>query len=165
MTRRIILVAWLVAVWVALWERFSVANVAGGLVVGLVLVMAFPPRGRQHVTVRPLALLRFAAHFVVKLVEANAFMAWEVLTPVNRVNAAIVAVPLEDTHPGVVALVANAVSLTPGTLTIEVREDPTVLYVHVLHLRSVEAAREEVRTLDRLARAAFPTVPQPEADA
>lgn len=161
MTRRVALVAWLTLVWLLLWEGLSAANLAGGLLAGVVLVLAFPPTGRGRVRVRPLAALRLAAHFLVKLVESNLVVAWEVVTPRNRVNEGIIAVPLDDAPDGLIALVANAVSLTPGTLTVEVRRRPTVLYVHVLHLRSVEATRDEVRTLHRLAVAAFPP---PEVD-
>ena len=156
MTHRLLLGLWLVAVWIMLWEGLTIANALTGTVLAAALILAFPPRGSGRIPVRPLAALRLLGHFVVKLVEANAVVAWEVLTPRNRINEAIVAVPIDDQRDGIIALVANAVSLIPGTLTLEVRREPTVLYVHVLHLRSVEAARDEVQTLHRLALAAFP---------
>jgi len=155
-SHRVVLVVWLTAVWVLLWEGLTPANVLGGLAVAVGLVLLFPPRHRGGRRVRPLALLRLAGHFAVKLVQANVVLAWEVVTPRNRINEGIVAVPLDEEEDGILTLVANAVSLTPGTLTIEVRRAPTVLYVHVLHLHSREAARAEVRTLHRLTVAAFP---------
>lgn len=158
MSHRLVLVTWLTLVWVLLWEGLTPANVAGGLVVATGLVLLFPPRGAGRHRVRPLALLHLAGHFAVKLVQSNLVLAWEVLTPRNRIVEGIVAVPLDEDADGIITLVANAVSLTPGTLTIEVRRAPTVLYVHVLHLRSREAARAEVLTLHRLAVAAFPRV-------
>ena len=61
-------------------------------------------------------------------------------------------------------IVANAVSLTPGTLTLEVSAtEPPVLYVHVLHLHDIEEAREDVRTLTRLVREALPVRGAPPA--
>jgi multicomponent Na+:H+ antiporter subunit E len=51
--------------------------------------------------------------------------------------------------------VADAVSLTPGTLTLEVQREPLILYVHVLHLRSVEDVRRDVRRLELDAVRAF----------
>jgi hypothetical protein len=53
--------------------------------------------------------------------------------------------------------VANAVSLTPGTLTLDVDPDPPVLYVHVLHLRDVDRLRREVAPLELLVTQAFGT--------
>lgn len=155
-SHRLALVVWLVAVWVALWGAVTAANILSGIAVAAVLTSVFPPRGGAQRRVRPLALLRLGGHFAWKLAQANLEVAWEVVTPWSNVNEGIIAVPIDDAPDGVVALVANAVSLTPGTLTLEVHEDPTVLYVHVLHLRSVEDARAEVQTFYRLARAAFP---------
>ncbi len=87
--------------------------------------------------------------------EASAIVAWEVVTPQSRINEGIVAVPIRGVTRGLTAVVANAITLTPGTITLEVHEHPTVLYVHVLHLHSLEAVRAEVRHLEELAIAAF----------
>jgi multisubunit Na+/H+ antiporter MnhE subunit len=58
---------------------------------------------------------------------------------------------------GVLAFVANMTALTPGTMTIEIRRDPPVFYVHILQLDDVEHVRAEVRKLERLAIEAFAT--------
>jgi multicomponent Na+:H+ antiporter subunit E len=152
-------VLWLTAVWVALWGDLTPGNLVGGAVVSTVLVRAFPSAGPGPVgVVRPLAALRFFAYFLYKLVEANFVVAWEVLTPSNEsINEGIVAVPITGASDSVVTLLANAISLTPGTLTIEVRREPPTLYVHVLHLRTVEQTRRQVQELERLALAAFGT--------
>lgn len=150
------IVAWLVAVWVALWGSPSWANLVAGSAVGVGLVTLFPaPEVARTGTVRPLAAARFAAYFAWKLVEASAVVAWEVVTPRNKINQGIVAVPIRGGSDTLVTLVANAISLTPGTLTLEVDDHPPVLYVHVLHLRGVEAVRREVQHLERLAILAF----------
>jgi multicomponent Na+:H+ antiporter subunit E len=145
---------WLLVVWVALWERLSVANVLSGLAVAGGLLWLFPTgkvsdrTGRFH----PVAAVQFLGYFLWKLLEANVVVGWEVITPSNeKVNEAIVAVPITGASDTVVTVVANAISLTPGTLTLEVRRDPTILYVHVLHLHSVEQVRLDVLRLERWA--------------
>ena len=158
--RRLGTVAWLTVLWVLLWRDASVANVASGVVVGAAVELLQPGRRErtdQHV-VRPLALLAFVGFFAVKLVESNLVLAREVVTPRNRIRTGVVEVALHQCSELVVTLVANAVSLTPGTLTLEVRqlETPT-LYVHVLHLHDVERARADVLALADRAAAAFPT--------
>lgn len=160
--RRLGTIVWLTILWVLLWRDVSVANVASGVVVAVLVELAQPGRRErtdQHV-VRPLALLSFIGYFAVKLVESNLVLAREVVTPTNQIRTGVIAVPLHPCSELVVTLVANAVSLTPGTLTLEVRqlETPT-LYVHVLHLHDVERAREDVKELARRAAAAFPTRP------
>jgi multicomponent Na+:H+ antiporter subunit E len=160
---RPIVVLWLTAVWVALWGDVTFANVAGGAVVALAVTVLLPAtgdRGRatsERSTIRPLAALHFAGWFALKLVEANAVVAWEILTPRNLINEGVVAVPLHGCSDGLTTLVANCVSLTPGTLVLDVDRDPLVLYVHVLHLRSIADVRAEVQTLERLAIRAFGT--------
>lgn len=152
--------AGLVAAWVALWGEVTAANVLAGAAVGLGLLVVFPPGRRPRATIRPLPALRFAAWFAWKLVEASVVVAWEVATPRNRIREGVIAVPVRGVSPGLTTLVANAISLTPGTLTLEVRTGPpAVLYVHVLHLHDVEAARREVRHLEALAIRAFAADP------
>jgi len=148
--------AWSVAVWVALWGDVSAANLLSGLALGSILMLVFPmrPRGVPG-AFRPAAAIRFGGYFAWKLVEASAVVTWEVLTPTNRINEGIVAVPIRGVSDTLTTLVANAISLTPGTLTLEVRQEPTVLYVHVLHLDDIEAVRRGVQRLEVLAIRAF----------
>lgn len=148
------LLAMVVVVWVALWGDLTLANIASGLGVGAV-VLTVSPRAPGAVRLHPVAAARFAITFLYKLLEATVVVAWEVLTPRNRIREAIVAVPLGDLPDTVVTVAANAVSLTPGTLTLEVVREPLVMYVHVLHLDSVAGAREEIYAMVDLACAAF----------
>lgn len=155
--RRLPFLAWLVLVWIALWGDLSVANVLSGVAVASLLLMAFPHAGPGPAgTLRPLRALVFLAYFTYRLVEANLVVAWEVITPNNEsINEGIVAVPVTGASDAVITILANAISLTPGTLTLEVSRDPAVLYVHVLHLRDIEAVRRDVHTLETLALRAF----------
>ncbi len=153
---RLRMTVWLLLVWVALWEDVSPANVTSGLLVASLLVTAFPLTGRGvRGGFRPAAATRFLVYFGWKLVEASAVVSWEVVTPRNRINEGIVAVPIRGVSDTLTTLVANAISLTPGTLTLEIRRRPTILYVHVLHLQDIETVRREVERLELLAIRAF----------
>ena len=158
--RRLPLALFLLVAWVALWEDLSPANVASGVVAvaAVLAVSPTPPEGGRPSRVRPVALARFGAWFAWKLVQANAIVAWETVTPKNDLEQGVIGVPLRGWSPWVTTLVANGVSLTPGTLTLEVVEDddgrPTI-YVHVLHLHDRERARREVLKLEELAIRAF----------
>jgi multicomponent Na+:H+ antiporter subunit E len=161
MRRAMPTVVWLAAVWVALWKEVSVANLLGGLAAGVLAVVLVPPRpARGGLTVRPLALVHLAAYFLGKLIEASAVVAWEVATPRNRIKEAIVAVPLHGDTDLLNTLVANAVSLTPGTLSLELIGQPRVLYVHVLHLKDVESVRRDIGHLEGLAEQALAARPR-----
>ena len=157
MRRYLFTLGWLTLVWVALWEEFTWANVIGGMLAGSRVLWAIPlhPVRWSH-SVRPLALIHLMLYFTWKLVEASVLMAWEVVTPRNRVNPAVVSVPLRTRSAGVATAVANMVSLTPGTLTLEVDEETMTLVMHVLHLETIEKSRHEVLYLEELATAALP---------
>ena len=88
------LVIWLVVLWVLLWGDLSVANVVGGVAVATVIVLSTRNVSAGMpvpLRVRPLAAVRFAAHFLVALVRANLVLAWEILTPRNRIHTGIIA--------------------------------------------------------------------------
>ena len=154
------LLAWLVALWILLWGDLSVANLLGGVAIAvLVLSLGRLPRpdgaDADVMRVRPIALVWFGVYVLYKLVESNLVLAWEIITPTNKINNGVVAVPLRTTSPSVMVVVANVITLTPGTMTIEVAGDPPVLYVNVLQLHDVERVRRDLLHLEKLAVRAF----------
>lgn len=152
---RVIRLALLVVVWLALWGDLSVANAASGLVVAGAIVLTFETWRQGGVVVRPLRAARFGITFLYLLVKSSLSVALTVVAPKRRVHAGIVAVPLEGCTDAVATLLANAISLTPGTLTLEVRRAPLTLFVHALDARDVDAIRADVRHLEVLAVRAF----------
>lgn len=155
MRGRLLTIMWLTVVWIALWENLSVGNALAGLGLAAVITLIAPLTRPGSLVFRPVASLRFLGYFAWKLFEASVILSWEVVTPRNRINEGIVAIPLRGVSDVITTLVANAISLTPGTLTLEVHRDPTVLYVHVLHLHDIERVRREVVHLEALAVRAF----------
>jgi multicomponent Na+:H+ antiporter subunit E len=154
--KRPLFVVWLVVAWVLLWGRLSVANVLSGLAVVTVLLVVVPVGGtRSRPVVRPVAVARLGAYFLVQLVRANVTLSRTILAPRDRLRTGVVAVPLEDSSDGVLTVVVSLATLTPGTLTVEVQRDPTVLYVHVMALRERDKVARDLRTSQRLAIAAF----------
>ena len=158
MRHRIAVTIWLVAVWVALWRDVSAANLVSGVLVATGVLWFFPPRQRTTLRVRPLGMLRFVVVVFYSIVRANIVVAWEVLTPSNRINEGVVAVELASSHPVVITMISHAIGLAPGTMVIDVEEggngSPSLLFVHVLHLREVADVRREVLDLEQLALAA-----------
>jgi multicomponent Na+:H+ antiporter subunit E len=88
----------------------------------------------------------YLVYFLYELVRANVRIAWEVVTPGFTMQAGIVRVPTRCRTEWEVMMLANSISLTPGTLTLEVDTATNELFVHALFVRS----REEF--LDGLAR-------------
>ena len=145
----------LATIWVALWSDISAANVLSGLLVGALIVGAFDTWRPGHVIVRPVATLKLAVYFTYQLAVSSLVVARTVVAPRDRIRSGIVAVPLRGCSDAVVTLIADAITLTPGTLTLEVRRSPLTLYVHALDVRDLEVLQNEIRTLEVLAVKAF----------
>ena len=144
---------WLTVVWVGLWGSVTAANVLGGVAVALLLATALPlTEVPTAAVVRPLALLRFLAFFAVDLVRSSLQVAALVLAPRRALRQAVVAVPVRGASDSLLTLLANAISLTPGTLTLEVDRPGSTLYVHVIDVgEGVEAVRADLLHVERLA--------------
>jgi multicomponent Na+:H+ antiporter subunit E len=141
-----LLVLWLTAVWVGLWGSVTAANVLGGLAVAVVLVALLPlapPRstGEMHVG----ALLGFAARFLVDLCVSTWQVAVLVLRPRLAPRQGIVAVPVPGASDALLTMLGNAISLTPGTLTLEVDRGASTLYVHALDVGAGPEGVQRVR--------------------
>ena len=139
----------LVIIWVVLWRDAGIGVWIGGLLAGL-FVELIRRTGRPNGTFRPGAMLVFLVRYSWMIIASNARVAWEVISPGSQIREAIVAVPLRSGSLRVALLVANAITHTPGTLTVELTEDPLVVYVHLLHFKTVEAAHSDVADLEDL---------------
>ena len=91
----------------------------------------------------------FLAYFAWALTLANVRVAWEALTPGFSMRAAIVRVRIHTSNDWETMLLANAISLTPGTLSLEVSADGRALYIHTLYYASREAFEASIGTLER----------------
>ncbi|GGI05240.1 Na+/H+ antiporter subunit E [Egicoccus halophilus] len=87
--------------------------------------------------------------FLWALVLSNVRVAWEVLTPGLSMTPAIVRVPTRTRSDWETTLLANMITMTPGTLSIEVDEDTRDLYVHTLYYEGREAFLAEIASLER----------------
>lgn len=153
LTSRLPVLAWITVVWLALWGDLSWANVLGGLAVGTALLLVVPlPRPERVPRVSPVAAARYFLRFLRDLTVATAEVARQVFWPVERLRPAVVAVHLTTRRAGLLSLVANTITLTPGTMTLEVDEDAGVLFVHCLHLPEGREGEveEQARELEAL---------------
>ena len=158
---RVVIATWLTIMWILLWGDLNLANVLSGAVLAAALVALFPPGATNDdpLVIRPLAAAHLLVWFLRALVQTNVAVAKEVLLPAGRstIRTAVVATPLQTRSGRMATIIANAITLTPGTLTIDARGRPAVLYVHVLAFDSEEATREEVADLERRVLRAFGT--------
>lgn len=146
---------WLTAVWVGLWGAVTPANVLGGLVVSAVLLRALPGEAPRSAGLSPWGAVRFLGVFLVALVQSSLEVVGHVLRPHPGLHPGVIAVPVAGSSDRLLVLLANSISLTPGTLTLEVDRARRLLYVHVLDVGPDASGLPQVRrSIARLERAA-----------
>ena len=104
----------------------------------------------SHRLTQPLRVLKFLVVFLVELVIANARVAWEVMTPGSGLRPAIVRVPTRTRTRWERTLLANTITMTPGTLTLEVDERTGDLYVHSLFVTDRDSFRADIAKLENV---------------
>lgn len=125
--------------WAALNGRFDLVNLAVGFALGaLALLFLVPSMGARHLRRlgRAVALL---ALFIRELVESSFQVAWDVITPAHRSRPDIVAMPLDVRSDAGILLITGLISLTPGSLSLDLSADRRTLYVHVMFADDPEA--------------------------
>ncbi len=123
-------------VWVALTGDFSFENYVFGFFLNfhiLWLITYGRNRSKYFVIVPKLILLLVT--FLYELVKANFEVAYEVITPELKMTPGIIMVPLDVKSDMAITLLANMISLTPGTLSIDVSNDREVLFVHAMYIK------------------------------
>ena len=132
-------------VWVALTGEYSMANFLLGLVLGFIaLRFTLGKSAKRYFLFMP-RLFGFAVYFIYELVKSNIQVAVDVVTPPFYMKPGIVAVPLDAKTDAEIGLLANLITLTPGTLSLDVAEDRSVLYVHVMYLLDEKQFIEDIK--------------------
>ena len=99
----------------------------------------------KRILLRVWKLLALGAYTLGELVVSSLKVAWDVVTPTHYARPGIVAVPLDIRSDAAVTVLANLVSLTPGSLALDVSEDRTTLYVHLMFIDDPDSARAAIK--------------------
>lgn len=153
--RRLATLALLVAAWCALWGSVSVANVLSGTLIAVAATL-FSGVDRHAGGLRIVPLLHFVWLVAVDLVGSTASVAWEIMTPTDYTDEAIIAVDTNVEARSHFLMLVVAITVTPGTAVIDGDGDTGRLFLHVLHADKAPAIEQHVRRLAELACRALP---------
>jgi len=134
--------------WVLLWGDLSVANLVSGFVLGMVITWVFPlPPIETHGRFRLWPYTKLIAILLFDLVRSSFVVAAQAFHFGHTMRNAVVRVDLRTRSDLYLTLTSELVSLVPGSLVTEARRQESVLYVHVMDVRSeadIESTRREV---------------------
>jgi multicomponent Na+:H+ antiporter subunit E len=108
------------------------------------------------------AVLLYVATFVREVVIANLDVAYRVLAPGSTIDPEVILIPLRVQTPFGITTIANSITLTPGTVTMDYDEDAGALLVHVIDGREPEAVVAPIRKWEDYALVIFDEVLGPE---
>ena len=132
---------WALATGALTYQGFAVGFALGYLVL-LFSRRLLPSSGYFR---KPWQFVRFALFFVWEVVLANLRVAYDVVTPKLHMKPSILGIPLDTQTEEEITLLAGLITLTPGTLSIEVSPDRRTLFIHALFVNDADAFRRDLK--------------------
>jgi len=132
--------------WLGLTGQFTPVNFMIGFVLAYVLLwLTLGSGGRESYFKKVLHVIRFIFFFLWEVVTANYRVVREILTPSHSMRPGIVAVPLNARTDLEIVAFANLITLTPGTLSLDISQDRSTLYVHAMFIGDVDDFRNHLK--------------------
>lgn len=139
----------LIVLWLLLNNAFSFGHILLGALLGIMipwLTNRFWPE-RPRICKRRLFLKFFFGTFLYDVVVANLNVVRLILQPdISTLQPKFIEVPLDTYDPLVITLLANVISMTPGTVSTEITADKKTLIVHGLNVPDEQAAVAEIKS-------------------
>ncbi|MGX4669668.1 Na+/H+ antiporter subunit E [Cerasibacillus sp. JNUCC 74] len=131
--------------WMFLKESYSVPSFISGYILGIVLLLVlrrFIPD--TFYLKRVIKIINLILLFIKELVSSNIDIVKLVYTPKPDIEPGIFALPTELRSNWEITLLANLITLTPGTLSVAVSRDNTKLFVHAMNIND---SNESIRSI------------------
>jgi multicomponent Na+:H+ antiporter subunit E len=132
--------------WIALTGQFTPVNLLIGFLLGYLLLWIMQRGNRSSpYFFKSRQALSFALFFAWEIIRANARVAYDVVTPRHHMKPGIVAIPLDADTDNEITILANLITLTPGTLSLEVSPDRRILYIHAMYIQDADQFRLNIK--------------------
>lgn len=137
----------LALIWAAVTASFTFGNFLIGLLLGyFVLLIVGTAIDQSGYTRRVYQTIMLILYFLKELFVSSIRVAIDVMRPTFRMQSGVVAIPLDVKTDVEITLLANMISLTPGTLSLEVSEDRKELYIHAMYIDDgIDQVRESIK--------------------
>lgn len=155
--RNLLLNVGLAVLWLLLSERPSVATFLVGFVLGMLLLALFERVLPKELYLRRVAgLIRFVLVFAREFVLSNVDLLRVVLFRSREdLHPNLITVDVSDLRPAEILLLSFCISLTPGTVTVQVGADFRVLTIHALDGPDPDQVRRQINSTFRNAILGF----------
>jgi|SRR5690606_6371083 len=132
--------------WVALTGSLSYSGFVFGFALGFFLLWIMNKNEtEQRYFYRVPKVFSFVLYFLYQMLKANVQVAYDVITPKYFFRPGIVRYPLSNVSDFEINVLSTFISLTPGTLILDVSEDKKAIYIHAMYLKSPEAFVKQLK--------------------
>lgn len=137
----------LAVAWAALTGNFTLGGLAVGFVIGTAALYVAKPLfpGCDDYFLRGWHWGKLCVLFLYELVVSSIAVVWDVITPSTKARPGVIAMPLDVEDEMGVLLVTNLISLTPGTLSLDVTDDRKTLFIHAMFADDPDAIRAQLK--------------------
>lgn len=133
-------------VWSVLNGDVNARNLAIGFLLGYFVLGAIRPgAGGTSYFLKVKQVISFILLFLKEMIVSSVRVAHDVLTIKSHAKPGIIAVPLDAKTDAEIALLANVITLTPGTLSLDVSDDRSTLYIHAMFVDDPDQLRAEIK--------------------
>ena len=133
--------------WVGLNGRFALDSLIIGAIVGRIVLVVLAKGGVLASTevARVERTLSLLVYLLWQIVLANFRLASDVLSIRHRMKPGVIRLPLSVTSDGEILLLSAMINITPGSVALGVSPDRRIMYVHVMHITTLEDAKRDIK--------------------
>jgi multicomponent Na+:H+ antiporter subunit E len=137
----------LALVWIALTGEIGAGSFMVGYALGYLILWVMRPIGKPtDYFLKVRRTIGFVFFFLWELVKANLRVAYEIVTYHHYMRPGVIVIPLDARTDAEIVLLSNLITLTPGTLSLDVADDRRVLYIHSMYIdKDLDEYRREVK--------------------
>ncbi len=137
----------LALIWGAMSGEMTFASFLLGYIVGYILLLLTQrfTGAESRYFGKVWHILLFIVFFLKEMLVASLRVAYDVLTPTHHNRPGIIKYSVEGMTDIEITLLAKVISLTPGTLTMDVSEDGKWIYIHAMFIDDPDVLRQAIK--------------------
>ncbi len=97
------------------------------------------------IIVRIFRFIFFIFYYLKELVLSSLFIAYDIITPKDLMKPGIVEVPVDLKNDTAIIAFANLISMTPGSLSMDMNPEKTKIYIHAMYLHDKQEFVDKIK--------------------
>jgi multicomponent Na+:H+ antiporter subunit E len=140
----------LAILWAMMIGGINIVNLIVGFFVGYLILSSIHGRsGTSSYFSKVPQAIGFIFFFLKELIVSSVRVAYDVVTPTYHMKPGIIAIPMEAKTDIEITMLANLITLTPGTLSLDVSYDRKILYIHAMFVQDPDVMRQETKEMEK----------------